>query len=318
VIEKILPGLFRIIIPLPIPVVHSVNAYIILDPYRNLIIDPGMNHVLCYDALQTALKELNVDLTRTDFFMTHHHVDHFGLVSRFLRTGSVIYTNAVEAGLIEKIASRSILQDLTRFLQRSGFPETDPMKVLPELLGNEYRAVQPWPFRYVFNDDVIRRGRYVLTCIVTPGHSPGHTCLWEPNHKILFSGDAILPEPQFISDQDNPLLFHLESLKKLRGMEAGLFLPGHGNAFGDYKEKIKYLEKHHEDKAQAILLKLAERAMSPFQVAEHLHDDHNQWEALTPVLKHISARDAFAHLRYLEEKGKVRSRVNGARLYYVE
>jgi glyoxylase-like metal-dependent hydrolase (beta-lactamase superfamily II) len=33
-----------------------------------------------------------------------------------------------------------------------------------------------------------------LIVIETPGHSPGHCCLYEPNKRILFSGDHLLKE----------------------------------------------------------------------------------------------------------------------------
>ena len=55
---------------------------------------------------------------------------------------------------------------------------------------------------------------------LTPGHSPGHICLYEPNRKLLFTGDHILPEitphigfhPQ---SGENPLGAYLKSLEKM-------------------------------------------------------------------------------------------------------
>ena len=42
-------------------------------------------------------------------------------------------------------------------------------------------------------DETIASGIFNLKVIWTPGHSPGHICLYEPVHKILFSGDHVLP-----------------------------------------------------------------------------------------------------------------------------
>jgi glyoxylase-like metal-dependent hydrolase (beta-lactamase superfamily II) len=90
VIQEIAANIYRIEVPLPIPVVGSMNSYIITDPDRNLIVDPGMARTLCYGAMRAALNELGIDLRSTDFFMTHHHLDHFCLVSELMTDGSVI------------------------------------------------------------------------------------------------------------------------------------------------------------------------------------------------------------------------------------
>jgi glyoxylase-like metal-dependent hydrolase (beta-lactamase superfamily II) len=192
-IEEVVENVYRIIVPLPIPVVGSMNCYVIADHDRNLIVDPGMAHELCFDAVKAAVNELGLDLDKTDYFMTHHHLDHFGLVSRIMADRSVINIHRVEAGLIERIASRAILADLTHLLRVMGFPEEDPEKVLSELLGEEYRARNPWPFRYVDEGDTIEKGGMRFQCLVTPGHSVAHVCLYEGDLGILLSGDAVSP-----------------------------------------------------------------------------------------------------------------------------
>ena len=73
-IEELASNIFRIVVPLPVPVISSMNAYVITDPARHLIVDPGMAHTLCFDAMQMAVKELGLDLGRTDFFMTAYKI----------------------------------------------------------------------------------------------------------------------------------------------------------------------------------------------------------------------------------------------------
>lgn len=319
-IEELAPNIFRIVVPLPIPVISSMNAYVIIDPDRHLIVDPGMAHTLCFDAMQTAIRELGLDLGRTDFFMTHHHVDHFGLVSWLMAGGSAIYINGLEAAYIERIAAQEILEDVRCILERIGFPEKNPVKVVSELLGDEYRVRAPWPFRHVSEGDLIERGGHSFMCIVTPGHSMAHTCLWEARHKILLSGDAISPVLQFLSDRENPLVNHLESLDRLHRMDIDLVLPGHDAVFRDHRERIDQLKAQHMRKAQAILAALAEGAKNAFDVAIRLQQrmiGSDSWTTLPLVFKFFSARDSFAHLRYLEETGKVRSQGDAPEIYTV-
>ena len=79
--EMMLPNLYRIEIPLPKNPLKALNSYLIKGDGRFLIIDTGMNREECQNAMFTALEELKVDLKKTDFFITHIHADHLGLVA---------------------------------------------------------------------------------------------------------------------------------------------------------------------------------------------------------------------------------------------
>jgi glyoxylase-like metal-dependent hydrolase (beta-lactamase superfamily II) len=80
----ILPNLYKMEIPLPKNPLKALNAYAIKGPERNLIIDTGWNQQECMDAMQANVRELDIDLKKTDFFITHFHTDHLGLVSNLV------------------------------------------------------------------------------------------------------------------------------------------------------------------------------------------------------------------------------------------
>jgi len=95
-LQEVLQDLFRIEIPLPKNPLKAINSYVIKGPERNLIIDTGMNWEECMNAMQAGLQELSVDLNVTDFFITHLHVGHSGLVSSLDTADSKIYFNGPE------------------------------------------------------------------------------------------------------------------------------------------------------------------------------------------------------------------------------
>ena len=200
-ISEVAPGIFRIVVQIPIPEVGSMNSYVIVDGDRNLIIDPGMAHPSCYEIMEKAIEDLGLDLGRTDFFITHHHLDHFSAVSRFLSGTSHIYISKPEAEFIERIASGEVEAETAVFLEMLGFPEKNPMNVVSQFFSDEYRQRRPWPFRFVADGDVIVRGSYHFTCLVTPGHSIGHSCLHESSRSILIAGDQITAGVQFLLDR---------------------------------------------------------------------------------------------------------------------
>lgn len=55
-----------------------------------------------------------------------------------------------------------------------------------------FEGVQPQPLGGYLNDgDIISVGKMELHVLHTPGHSPGSVCFYEPNEKVLFSGDTL-------------------------------------------------------------------------------------------------------------------------------
>jgi glyoxylase-like metal-dependent hydrolase (beta-lactamase superfamily II) len=100
-IEEIQPNLFRVEVPLPNSPLKSLNSYVIRSSDRNLIIDTGLNRKECLDAMQSGLQQLDIDLAKTDFFITHLHADHFGLLSKLVTDTSQVFFNRPETELIE-------------------------------------------------------------------------------------------------------------------------------------------------------------------------------------------------------------------------
>jgi len=92
-IEELLPDLYRVEVPLPRSPLKALNSYIIKGNGRFLIVDTGMNREECLIPMRSALEKLNIDLEKTDFFITHLHADHSGLVGKLSTDSSKVYFN---------------------------------------------------------------------------------------------------------------------------------------------------------------------------------------------------------------------------------
>jgi glyoxylase-like metal-dependent hydrolase (beta-lactamase superfamily II) len=66
--RQVAKNIYRVRIPLAVPLLDSMNSYVIKDPERNLIVDTGMSQSVCHEAMKAALQEIGIDLARTDFF----------------------------------------------------------------------------------------------------------------------------------------------------------------------------------------------------------------------------------------------------------
>ena len=170
--EEILPGLYRIKIPLPETPLSSVNSYLIASAERSLLIDTGMNRKECLRQMRSALGKLEVDLNATDFFITHWHIDHLDLVSALVTPSSRIYLNRIEAEALAHGVGRR-WQQFVPFARQHGFPDGE----LEDMLTThppKYGPTENLDFSIVGAGDQISVGDYTFVCLETPGHSPGH------------------------------------------------------------------------------------------------------------------------------------------------
>ena len=235
-IEEVLPYIYRIEVPLPRNPLKAVNSYVIKEEGRSLIIDTGMNRKECMDAISAGLQELDVDLEKADFFITHLHADHLGLVSSLATDTSTIYFSQVGAAFVN---STGFWQEAIDFAGKNGFPEDDLQRAVGSHPGYKYSSKSQLDFHVLKEGDTISIRDYMFECIETPGHTKGHMCLYEPKKKFFMSGDHILiditPNISLWSDAGNPLNEYLMSLEKVYNLDIEIVLPGHRRIFKNYK-----------------------------------------------------------------------------------
>lgn len=256
--EQILPDLYRIIIPLPNSPLKDLNSYVIKSADRNLIIDTGFNRNVCYEAMQEGLHDLDIDLSRTDFMLTHMHSDHTGLVSRLSTDTSKVYISTIDS----KVFNENIdWQAMLDYALQNGFQLEELLQAAESHPGFKYSPKKIPEFTLLEDSSIIEIGNFRLKCILTPGHTEGHLCLYEEDKQIFFSGDHVLyditPHIESWSYEINSLKNYIKSLDRVRDLPVKLVLPGHRNFFTDLKGRIDELKKHHDIRAKEVLEVLA-------------------------------------------------------------
>ncbi len=308
--EEILPNLYRIEIPLPNTPLKSLNSYLIKGHERNLVVDTGLNLDECLVAMRSSLNDLGVDLRKTDFFITHAHADHFGLVPELVTDKSVVYCSTQDAGVFEPVHDNSaIWNSLKSFSILHGFPEKDIREAMERHPGYSYTGpANRINISFIKEGDAISAGDYTFECIETPGHSRGHLCLYEPNHRILIAGDHILaditPNISLWSPNENPLKDYLNSLDKILGCNIELVLPGHRSLIKEWRKRIVELKQHHDKRVIEILTILEKENQDAYQAASRMTWDmsYKTWNLFPLTQKLFATWEAIAHLKYLEEK----------------
>jgi glyoxylase-like metal-dependent hydrolase (beta-lactamase superfamily II) len=310
--EEVAEDIFRLQIPLPKNPLRALNSYVVKGQEQNLLIDTGMRRKECLEAMRAGFEALEIKLQDTDFIITHFHADHLGLVSELADASSRIYMNAPDARHTVAQAFRHVFERSARL---HGFPEEDLQQALDTHPGFKYGPTLPLSFTEVYNDQVIHCGRYNFRCIETPGHSFGHTCFYEAEHKMLFSGDHVLsditPNIQAWWDGWNPLHEYLKSLEKTALLDVDLVLPGHRNIFTDLRGRIEELKEHHDRRAEEVLSILMKGPQTAYRVASGMTWDIlcDSFDAFPLAQKWFAAGETIAHVKYLGALGKIKGKI---------
>jgi glyoxylase-like metal-dependent hydrolase (beta-lactamase superfamily II) len=322
-IEEILPGLHRVVVPLTGNPLKEINSYVLTSSDRNLIIDTGMNRPECQEVLEAGLDEIGVDLERTDFIATHLHADHAGLISTLLRNGSRAFMGEPDA-LLMRVGFAHWLKDnpVAEYAARSGFPAEELRASLQNHPANKYGSRTAVDYVSLDGGETFEIGEYRLEIVPTPGHTNGHISVYEPNKKIFFSGDHVLgditPNIQAWADDHDPLAVYLSSLEKVDELDVELCLPGHRRLIEDFGKRIAELVEHHRERANEVVSILTRGGKTAYQTASEMSWDivASSWSDFPIMQRWFATGEAIAHLRYVEGKGLIqRELIDGQILY---
>jgi glyoxylase-like metal-dependent hydrolase (beta-lactamase superfamily II) len=159
---------------------------------------------------------------------THSHEDHIGANGCLQRQRDElgIHAHPLALPVLADPRGQQPLQPYRRILW--GWPE-------------------PSQGRPLSDGEVIETNRYCFQVVYTPGHSPDHICLYEPDQGWLFSGDL------FVGGQDRALRGGydvwgiISSLKRIAALPATTLFPSSArvrdNPANELAAKIAHLDK---------------------------------------------------------------------------
>ena len=322
-VEKILPGLYRIVLPLSGNPLREINSFVFTSSDRNLIVDTGMNREECLSAMTAGLDEIGVDLERTDILATHFHADHQGLVDTLLRDESRAFMGEADAEAIKGHGEYwTESGPMGQLALEAGFPADVLRASLESHPGFKYGPQEPVDYVGLKDGETLRIGDFTLHVVTTPGHTGGHICLYEPTARFLVSGDHVLgditPNLQAWGDDEDPLGDYLASLRRVDALDVDLCLPGHRALVRNFSGRIAELVDHHRERANEVIEILERAPRHAYDVAGQMSWDivARSWEDFPLMQRWFATGEAIAHIRYLEALGLVeRDRVDGQILY---
>jgi glyoxylase-like metal-dependent hydrolase (beta-lactamase superfamily II) len=306
------PGVFRLVLPLPFPGLHRVNAFLMADDDGLTLVDCGLHDpgtpdngwgevVAAFEANGFAV----ADVRR--LIVTHTHIDHYGMAGRVVNeTGCELWIH--EAAHDELAVYREpevAKQHLSAMLVDHG---VDPDDV------DELSAFEDWSgfVSAVVDPTTSLRGGETFSCgtrhwdvVHTPGHARSHICLHSAEDGILVSGDHLLPtitpHIDFRREADeDPLGEFLSSLETVEKLDPGLVLPGHGRPFEDGGSRARVVARHHDRRLGSILQIIRREPHTASEISDELFGAE-----LLHFHRRLALGEALAHLAYLRKRGEI-------------
>jgi glyoxylase-like metal-dependent hydrolase (beta-lactamase superfamily II) len=312
---EVAPGVHRLVLPLGIHGVPSLSAYLVRDDAGDVLVDcgiavapgPGDTARDGTAALSRALRACGSSLDRLAVLVvTHAHIDHFGLAGEVVRGsgGELWMHRATELDLRkyadpEEAVDRRMLMLADHGLYGAELTEAsrglqDWMPVMPSIAQ---------PTRRLTGGEQLRAGGRTWEVVHTPGHSPGHVCLWSARDRLLCSGDHLL---QLVSPpvtfergfERDPMGSYLASLDRVRELEPELALPGHGAPFPDGAHRAEAIARGKRRRLAQVRELVEARERITTELTATLFPS-----ARTGVQRHFAMAEVLAYLAYHEVRG---------------
>ena len=140
----------------------------------------------------------------------------------------------------------------------------------------------------------------------TPGHDPGHVCLWRAGDGVLLCGDLLLPDftpnIQPAWDGGDSLADFLTSLDRVAALPVRLVLPAHGEPFTDAAGRARQLQEFHRARLGRLETSIRNSThATTAQLAEELFSASDQAAAD----EMLATLETLAHLEHLRQRGIV-------------
>jgi glyoxylase-like metal-dependent hydrolase (beta-lactamase superfamily II) len=350
---EIVPGLHQLKTPFPAPALPYIIPYALEGEDGVSLVDAGFGTPAATEAMTKQLADLGFEPRQIKrLFVTHAHPDHLGMAAWIREQAPDVQIVMLEREW-QWIQDRWLnSEEWTRlsdtWLVHHGLPQEEidaahaagalapnapPVKAGSSPTPAEGTPAPARPQRAPMSftepdvklqdGDVVEFDGWRLQAVWTPGHTPGHMCLYETNHRLMFTGDHVLPyitpNVSLHADQEgtSPLQDFRESLKKVAAFDTACALPAHEFTIADLPARCEVLLHHHDDRLDEVRDAIgAAGPVTARTVSQRVSWNTGPFDDFNIFMKRAAIGETLSHLRYLEDESRVRSFEEGNRIYW--
>jgi glyoxylase-like metal-dependent hydrolase (beta-lactamase superfamily II) len=306
--ERVLPGVFRLRLPLPWPGVPHCNAWAVAAGDGFVLFDTGMQQPDSLANLERALEMCNLRLQDVKLVVcTHAHSDHCGQAATIVeRVGCELWMHPSHELMTRMVEDpQAVLARRLEVARQSGVPEEALRRYEAQRGTPEPGIAGPIaPDRDLVSGVTVGTDLGEWVVYETPGHSPSHVCLFQPERRLLISGDHLLGRISLYFEfgySPNPVGEFLSSLDVVERLGARLCLAGHGRTFTDVHAHIAGNRKLVSEQLEKVLGVVQGAQPTAFEVVTLVHG-----ESLSQQNAHWLLSQVLGYLTHLESLGSLR------------
>ncbi|MDX6667100.1 MAG: hypothetical protein QOK04_480 [Solirubrobacteraceae bacterium] len=306
--ERVLPGVWRLRLPLPWPGVPHGNAWALAAGDGIVLVDTGMHQPGSLGQLERALEQVNLRLENVRLLVcTHAHSDHYGQAAPIIeRAGCELWMHPNHEHMTRTLEDpEAALARRIEVARQSGVP-AEPLRAYAEArkeLGPGIAALVE-PHHELVDGVKVATDLGDWIAYETPGHAPSHVCLFQPERRLLISGDHLLGRVSLYYDYGwtpDPAGEFLHSLDVVDALDARLCLEGHGRPFADVRAHIEANRVAVHERLEATARAIADGPKTAFEVVPIVHG-----EQIGPANAAWWLSETLCYLQHLEVEGRAR------------
>jgi len=288
--EKVLPGIWRLRLPLPWPGVPHGNAWAVAADGGIVLFDTGIGGEGGLRRFDIALAQAGFGLEDVRLLVcTHSHTDHYGLAAPIVEGAGCQLWMHPRWEHVRLLADdpAAALEQRIEAARQGGVPPAALERYRERREGedNGIDAIVE-PDRDLVPGVEVETDLGAWQVYETPGHAPSHVVLHQPERRLLISGDHLLGRTVLFFDHGHspdPVGEFLTGLDQVEPLDVDLVLPGHGRTFRDPEAKIAEARRQVGELLEKVRAALAEGERTGFEIvgeivgAENLNTPVSAW-----------------------------------------
>ena len=311
--DRVLPGLWRLRLPLPWPGVPHGNAYAIAAGDGVVLVDTGLHEAGSMRQFDLALDQAGLRVEHVRLVVcTHAHSDHYGQAAPIMeRSGAELWMHPNHSHMTNAAEDpERAFEHRFEIGRQSGVP-ADALAAYREARGGNSFGIAD----IVMPDRELLPGVEVDTDLgswqayETQGHAPSHVVLHQPERGLLPSGDHLLGRVSLYYDfgyTPDPAGEFLNSLDVVDQLPVQLVLSGHGRPVRGARELTEANRRTVAERIERIRNSLANGPRAAFDIVPEMLDV----DLPGPMMIGWGLTEALCYLNHLELAGEV-TKVDG-------
>jgi glyoxylase-like metal-dependent hydrolase (beta-lactamase superfamily II) len=212
---------------------RNIYPTLIWDDSNVILVDAGVPD--CLPEIKDAMKNAGAPFERLDsIIVTHQDIDHVGGIKPILK-------ELPKIKIFSHYADKPYIEGRKKWI-RLNTSFTDRINTLP--IEEKDKILDLFENSNVKINGTLEDGQELGCCggirvIHTPGHTPGHICLYHKQSRTLIAGDTmnivdgqlIVPNIESMNDKDAGMI--INSIKKLEDYDIKNIITYHGGLFND-------------------------------------------------------------------------------------